>query len=125
MKCDARRVSALVLALMFAAYLPARAAEEKEAKAPEGQKFLRFVEDGKDGGKLEVAVATYKNDKGVQVQLIGAVHIADPGYYQSLNKLFEGYDALLYEMVKPKDMGAPRREEANGISFVHILQKGM
>jgi hypothetical protein len=30
-------------------------------------------------------------------------------------------------MVKPKDMGAPGRdrEEANGISLVHILQKGM
>jgi hypothetical protein len=123
MKSDPRRVYGLVLAIMFAAYAPIYAAEEK-AKADEGQKFLRFVEE-KDGGKLEVAVATYKNDKGVQVQLIGAVHIADPGYYKSLNKLFEGYDALLYEMVKPKDMGAPRREEANGISLVHILQKGM
>lgn len=126
MKCDPRRVRALVLAMLLAAYLPVRAAEEKQA-APEAQKFLRFVEDGKDGGKLEVAVATYKNDQGVKVQLIGAVHIADPGYYESLNKLFEGYDALLYEMVKPKDMGAPGRggAQANGISFVHILQKGL
>jgi hypothetical protein len=125
MKCDPRRMSALVLAMLFAAYLPVRAAEEKAA--PEAQKFLRFVEDGKDGGKLEVAVATYKNDAGVKVQLVGAVHIADPGYYESLNKLFEGYDALLYEMVKPKDMGAPGRDaaQANGISLVHILQKGM
>jgi hypothetical protein len=69
----------------------------------------------------------------VTVHLVGAVHIADPGYYAALNKIFEGYDALLYEMVKPADMGAPRRRaagedggiEANGIGLVHILQKGM
>lgn len=127
MKYDPRRAFALVLVVMFAACMPVLAAEEKEAKTEEGQKFLRFVEDGKDGGKLEVAVGTYKNDKGVQVQLVGAIHIADAGYYEALNKKFEGYDALLYEMVKPKDMGAPDREavQANGISFVHILQKGL
>lgn len=127
MKCDPRRLFTLVLLVMFAAYMPVLAAEEKEAQAPEGQKFLKFVEEGKDGGKLEVAIASYKNDKGVKVDLIGAIHIADPGYYEALNKKFEGYDALLYEMVKPKDMGAPDREavQANGISFVHILQKGM
>jgi hypothetical protein len=61
------------------------------------------------------------------VQLVAAVHIADTGYFAALNKKFEGYDALLYEMVKPKDMGAPDREavHANGIDIVHILQKGL
>src|SRR5947199_12972 len=65
--------------------------------------------------------------EGTIGQLVGPVHIADTGYYEALNKKFEGYDALLYEMVKPKDMGAPGRdrEQANGISLVHILQKGM
>src|SRR4051812_16005418 len=74
MKFDSRRAYGLVLAILFTAYAPIYAAEEKKA---EGTKFLRFVEDGKTGGSLEVAVATYKNDKGVTVQLIGAVHIAD------------------------------------------------
>ena len=116
----------------FLANLPVRAADVKGAADQEPTKFLRFVEDGRDGGRLETASATYKNAQGVQVTLIGAVHIADPGYYEALNKQFEGYDALLYEMVKPADMGAPQRNadrgggvEANGISLVHILQKGM
>src|SRR6266550_2345494 len=118
-----RRLPFALLLVPLLANLPVYAADAKA----EGTKFLRFVEEGRDGGRLETGVATYKNDKGVTVQLVGAVHIADPGYYEALNKQFEGYDALLYEMVKPKDMGAPGRdrEQANGISLVHILQKGM
>jgi hypothetical protein len=118
---------ALIL-VPFLANLPARAADVAAQQEP--TKFLRFVEEGRDGGRLETAVATYKNANGVTVHLVGAVHIADSGYYAALNKMFEGYDALLYEMVKPADMGAPTKqdadaEEANGISLVHILQKGM
>jgi hypothetical protein len=118
---------ALILVPLLA-NLPVRAADVQAAQEP--TKFLRFVEEGRDGGRLETAVATYKNANGVTVHLVGAVHIADTGYYVALNKMFEGYDALLYEMVKPADMGAPTRrdaaaEEANGISLVHILQKGM
>jgi len=115
---------ALVLVPLLA-NLPVRAADVKGDQEP--TKFLRFVEEGRDGGRLETGIATYKNPQGVTVQLVGAVHIADTGYYEALNKQFEGYDALLYEMVKPKDMGAPGRdrEQANGISLVHILQKGM
>jgi hypothetical protein len=118
-----RRLPLALLLVPFLANLPAFAADVKQ----EPTRFLRFVEEGRDGGRLETGIATYKNDKGVTVQLVGAVHIADPGYYEALNKQFEGYDALLYEMVKPKDMGAPGRdrEQANGISLVHILQKGM
>ncbi|MDB5322023.1 MAG: hypothetical protein JWN40_3654 [Phycisphaerales bacterium] len=120
-----RRLPLALVLVPLLANLPAYAADVKQGTEP--TKFLRFVEEGRDGGRLETGVVTYKNDKGVTVQLVGAVHIADPGYYEALNKQFEGYDALLYEMVKPKDMGAPGRdrEQANGISLVHILQKGM
>ena len=122
------RFSLALILVPFLANLPAYAAEVKAAQEP--TKFLRFVEEGRDGGRLETAVATYKNANGVTVHLVGAIHIADSGYYAALNKMFEGYDALLYEMVKPADMGAPTKrdaaaEEANGISLVHILQKGM
>jgi hypothetical protein len=59
------------------------------------------------------------------VQLIGAVHIADPSYYEGLNKTFAGYDALLYEMVKPKDAEIGKASKANGVGLVHLLQRGM
>jgi hypothetical protein len=69
--------------------------------------YLRFVDDKHGGGKLEVAEGTYKNDSGVTVHLVGAVHIGEKQYYDGLNKEFEKFDALLYEMVKPANMGAP------------------
>ena len=41
--------------------------------------------------------------KGIYVDLIGAIHIGDQKYFQQLNREFEEYDALLYEMVADKD----------------------
>lgn len=113
-------IALLILPLLTWANLPARAAEDKAKDQP---KFLRFVPEGNDGGRLETAISTYKNDKGQTVHLVGAVHIADAGYYQALNKLFEGYDVLLYEMVKPENTGAPVK--AQGVGFVHMIQKGL
>jgi hypothetical protein len=119
-------IAVVLVPLLAVAWAPVRAQEKAAAEKQEGQKFLRYVEEGQDGGRLETAIATYKNDRGQQVQLVAAIHIADTGYFEALNKKFEGYDALLYEMVKPKDMGAPGREvRANGVDLVHILQKGL
>lgn len=81
------------------------------APATQPTKFLRYVEAPDGSARLEVAEAAYKNAAGVDVHLIGAVHIADPGYYAGLNESFEHYDALLYEMVKP---AAPATQPADG-----------
>jgi hypothetical protein len=118
---------AAFLATFSLCYLPLRAADNKKV---ESAKFLRFVEEGKTGGRLETAIAYYENDRGQKVHLVAAVHIADSGYYTSLNKIFDGYDALLYEMVKPKDLDLAARdvqqEEGLGsINFVRIIQKGL
>lgn len=64
--------------------------------------FLRFVELGKNKGKVETSIVTYTNKKGIQVDLIGVVHVGEKKYYQALEQHFEEMDALLYEMVKPK-----------------------
>lgn len=40
-----------------------------------------------------------QNNPTVLVDLIGAVHIADRTYYESLNKKFTHYDAVLYELI--------------------------
>jgi hypothetical protein len=76
-----------------------RAAEAKPevAKLPHTD-FVRFQED-KKGAQLQTAIATYRNNRGVVVDLIGAIHIGDKNYYDVLNAYFDGYDALLYEMV--------------------------
>lgn len=81
---------------------PAEAAKDKSKT-----EFVRFVPDGKGGGRLEAAIATYRNADGVTVHLVSALHIGEPSYYRGLSKTFQGYDALLYEMVKPKGMAIP------------------
>ena len=87
----------------------------------EPAQFIRFVDDDKGGGKLDVATATYKNDSGVTVHLVGVVHIGDKKYYQGLEKSFEKYDAVLYEMVKPAASGAPVRGQRTG-SMIGMFQ---
>jgi hypothetical protein len=87
----------------------------------EPAQFIRFVEDGKGGGSLDVATTTYKNDSGVTVHLVGVVHIGDKKYYEGLEKSFEKYDAVLYEMVKPAAAGAPVRGQRTG-SMIGMFQ---
>lgn len=115
----------VVLGLMTAV----AGADEEVAPATQPEEkatFLRFVQDPKGGGTLQTAIATYQNDAGVTVHLVAAVHVGEKSYYQGLNKTFEGYDALLYEMVKPKDADAPEpgQRATSGIGmFQHFLKE--
>ena len=72
-----------------------------------GQDWVRMQHDGNgDVLGMQTAIVRYTgkgpNGKPVTVDLIGAVHIADPAYYKQLNKKFKEYDALLYELVAPE-----------------------
>lgn len=82
---------------------PAREAQSKIEPA----KFMRFVDNGATGSRLETADVAYQNSNGTTVHLIAAVHIGEASYYEALNREFASYDAVLYEMVKPKDVGVP------------------
>jgi hypothetical protein len=81
------------------------AAPATQPAVPES--FMRYVDDGAQGGSLQTADVEFKNANGVSVHLIGAIHIGEKAYYDSLNREFQNYDAVLYEMVKPKDAPAP------------------
>jgi hypothetical protein len=89
--------------------------------------YMRFVDDGHGGGSLQTADVEFRNGTGVSVHLVGAIHIGEKDYYDALNQEFKGYDAVLYEMVKPKDMGAPLpgqgEKSDNPISEFQVLLK--
>ena len=111
----------LIAALGVGLALPLFAADKPQAKLgakPKGKAeaeagYIRFREHGK-GAVMEVAILQMKNAKtGAQVDLIGAVHIGDKAYYEQLNKIFKGYDRLLYEMVKPKKMDPAKPRDPN------------
>lgn len=90
--------------------------------------FVRIdVDENRQPRALQMSVNTYvPADAGrlLTVDLIGAIHIGDPGYYAELNDRFRSYDALLYELVAPQDAVASNRvEERKG--FLSTTQVGM
>jgi hypothetical protein len=75
----------------------AAAASKEPVGTPAKRDYVRYVGDDKRG-KLQTVIVTMK--KGDQsVELVGAVHVADPEYYKTLTKLFAGYEELLFELV--------------------------
>jgi hypothetical protein len=127
---DMQRTTRLLATLLCICFMTAWAvapvaAQEKAEPAKKvdeaKNKFLRFVDDGDGGGKLEAAIATYEKD-GVKVHLVSAVHVGEKKYYDDLAATFKTYDALLYEMVKPKDAPVPGRGERSD-SMVSTFQR--
>lgn len=66
--------------------------------------FMRFVKTGDREGHVDTAIQTYRHPAGVEVALVGAVHIADKSYYDLLNERFTRYDSVLYEMIKDTEV---------------------
>ncbi|MCF0234223.1 MAG: hypothetical protein HUK22_04505 [Thermoguttaceae bacterium] len=75
------------------------------------EKWVRVVPN--DAGvprALETAVVAFEgegpNGEPVEVALVGAIHIAEAGYYDQINALFAEYDAVVFELVMPKGVDA-------------------
>ena len=132
-----RRLAVLsILPFLALGIVPARAAEAptpaaapvpavKDAAMASG--FLRFVDGGAAGGRLETADVTYRNADGVSVRLVSAVHVGEMSYYQGMADSFRGDDAVLYELVKPKDAPVPAPGAAprtgSGVSEIQRMLK--
>lgn len=103
----------------------AQTAATAPSTRPDPDKFIRFVQQGDNSGVLELSTVSYRNAAGVTVDLVGAVHIADPSFYAALNQQFKSYDALLYEMVKPKNVAMADTPAPSGrpLSWVGRMQR--
>ncbi len=99
-----------------------------DAKKRPGGKFLRLKRD-EDGQPLalQTAIVRYVPASGegeLEVDLVAAVHIADGKYYQKLNKHFERYDAMLYELVAKPGTRIPkggRRDTDNPLAMLQQM----
>lgn len=84
-------------------------AEPKGEDTKIGQDWVRMQYDANGEALcMQTAIVRYasrtaaRSTTPVQVDLIGAVHIADASYYTKLNERFKKYDVLLYELVAPE-----------------------
>ena len=112
----------------------AETAEEAGARSG-ADHFMRIRKDRKGRPvSLDTSITRYEltneDGKKVNVDLIGAVHIGEKAYYEQLNKEFQKYDAMLYELVAPEGTVIPKggraKDAAQGIpNPVAAIQQGM
>lgn len=113
----ARLLPLLLPLLLFVAIQPARA-QDSEAR------FIRFLPAEEDWqGRLQTAIVSYENEAGVTLDLVAAVHIADPDYYSRLNDYFAGQDVVLYELVAEPDQRPVPGGSNTGGSLLGLLQQ--
>ena len=86
--------------LLLILWLPALAVADADTL------FARVAENEQQQPlALQVAIVSYglPGNRKLRIDLVSAVHIGDRAYYANLNRRFESYDALLYELIAPKD----------------------
>jgi hypothetical protein len=104
--------------------------------ADEPKKFDRlsdFMRVTKKEGKrqpvsFDTAIVRFTDKKKkIEVDLVAAVHIGDKKYYEELNKIFQRYDAVLYELVAEQGTKPDKSaiEEKKEKSLLSAFQAGM
>ena len=93
----------------------------------EADDFLRVTKNSEGIPiALESPITEFKGlfkGKLVSVDLVAAVHIADAAYYKALNERFIAYDAVLYELVAPKDHNVElRKRDKDNASMIYKAQ---
>ena len=116
-----------------AAESPVTVSKQSNQTQKPQQQFLRLTHD--EVGKplaLEVAIVRFTKvspvgiaGAAVVVDLIGAVHIGEPEYYDRLNDEFETYDVVLFELVAPKDAAISKRDDKKNRHPVAAMQNMM
>jgi hypothetical protein len=129
-----RRVAGLavaLLALVGLRMLPA-ADDAKAAKpiAKPSSEYLRLVvNEKKTPTSMESAIVhlAAKDRKAVDwtVDLVAAVHIAEKSYYDELNRCFDNYDVVLFELVAPKGTRIAKGSKAKNNNPLTIMQTFM
>ncbi len=121
---------ALVLSCLLASAAKSLAADpDQAAPAVTPAKYIRIERD-KAGEPLALQtaivhlVSSDPAEPDLAVDLIGAVHVGERAYYEALNKQFENYDIVLYELVAPSGTRVPKGAKPSNHP-VAMLQNGL
>ena len=114
----------------FVLLLPCLLCAEEKKPTPEPD-YVRWV-DSAETESLQTAITRFTDPQGRTVDLVGAVHIADKAYYESLNKRFKTYDAVLYELVggpmpvtKEDKAARLKKKQTSNLAWVGKMQETM
>jgi len=121
---------AAVLAVLFGGRAACVAAEARWQAVEEPIRFLRQT-NRKDGDPeaLQVAIVRCRPIDGAAadstVDLVAAVHVAEPEFYAHLNRDFARYDAVLYELVAPEGTRVKKDAPRNTNNPLSLAQHGL
>jgi hypothetical protein len=114
-----------LMAVRIAAGEPTR----QPADGAEKPRFIRLLLDEQQRPvALQTAVVTCaaKGERsGPRVDLVAAIHVADAAYYERLNREFQEYDAVLFELVTADKTKAPRRGDPPSNHPLSMVQNGI
>lgn len=112
-----------------------RVAEKNEKNGNEGvsgqkDRYLRIVKDaGGEAESLQTAIVRLvpkdSSEDDFSIDLIGAIHVAEPEYYDQLNREFDNYDAVLYELVAPEGTRPVQGQGNKNTGFIGTMQHGL
>jgi hypothetical protein len=129
MKSRKLLASAALLGLLMTGLVRAADEAAKTAAGSDETKFIRVRRtDDNRPTAMQTALVKYVADQrpGVEIDLVGAVHVGDKAYYDDLNKLFEGYDVVLYELVAPEGTRVPKGGRKGPTTHpIGLMQEGM
>jgi hypothetical protein len=118
--------------LMIAVWSSVGQAGEKtqDRNKDNSPQFLRLrCDENKQPIALESAIVRYvpkdPRKHAPIVDLVAAVHIGEKKYYEQLNREFEGYDAVLYELVAPEGTRIPKGGDTDSGSLISMVQKAL
>ena len=109
------------------------AANDAKSDAKLGSDWVRLHYDDNDRLLgMQTAIVRYVPDQAggpgapaATVDLVAAVHVGDAAYYADLNRRFNMYDAMLYELVAPEGTVVPRGRGSSNAHPLGALQNGM
>lgn len=95
--------------------------------------FISFDQTGSASAVMQTSVTRYRHPQSGQVvSLVGAVHIGEKSYYESIQAELDRHDLVLYELVGGPAPGSPEALEEDtedtedmgaSVGFIQVMQR--
>ena len=124
------RFSVIVICLISSAFSYAEDSEGSGSAVEQPAMYVRVVDENGQPKAMQTAIVGYQGkqgtpNEGVQVDLVGVVHIGEAEYYADLNKRLGEYESVLYELVAPDGTRIRPEDLQQRRSLLASMQTGM